>query len=151
MPKPRPISGFPEWNPAETFAEQSFLRTVVAVYESYGYTPSLTPRRWNGWRFLPPKVWWQDKRSTDLSDSKKTRETTSPQNWGCGLTTRSPWPAMWASTSATSIFRSSVIKSARFGGESVLRKVAFESFTRPISTSSLRTICLYISTRKCPE
>ncbi len=43
MPKPRPISGFPEWNPAETFAEQNFLRTVIAVYESYGYTPIDTP------------------------------------------------------------------------------------------------------------
>jgi histidyl-tRNA synthetase len=43
MPKPRPISGFPEWTPAQTLAEQTFLRTAVAVYESYGYTPLDTP------------------------------------------------------------------------------------------------------------
>lgn len=43
MPKPRPISGFPEWTPAQTLAEQTFLRGAVAVYESYGYTPLDTP------------------------------------------------------------------------------------------------------------
>lgn len=43
MPKPRPISGFPEWTPAQTIAEQTFLRAAVAVYESYGYTPLDTP------------------------------------------------------------------------------------------------------------
>jgi histidyl-tRNA synthetase len=43
MPKPKPISGFPEWSPAQTLAEQTFLRTVIAVYESYGYTPLDTP------------------------------------------------------------------------------------------------------------
>jgi histidyl-tRNA synthetase len=43
MKKPRPISGFPEWTPAQTLAEQTFLRKAVAVYESYGYTPLDTP------------------------------------------------------------------------------------------------------------
>ena len=43
MPKPRPISGFPEWTPAQTLAEQTFIRNAVAVYESYGYTPLDTP------------------------------------------------------------------------------------------------------------
>ncbi|MCA9775911.1 MAG: histidine--tRNA ligase [Candidatus Eremiobacteraeota bacterium] len=43
MKKPQPISGFPEWTPAQTLAEQSFLRKAVAVYESYGYTPLDTP------------------------------------------------------------------------------------------------------------
>lgn len=43
MPKPRPISGFPEWTPAQTLAEQTFLRNAIAVYESYGYTPLDTP------------------------------------------------------------------------------------------------------------
>lgn len=43
MIKPRPISGFPEWTPAETLAEQNFLRKTVSIYESYGYTPLDTP------------------------------------------------------------------------------------------------------------
>lgn len=43
MSKPRPISGFPEWTPAQTLVEQAFLRRIVAVYESYGYTPLDTP------------------------------------------------------------------------------------------------------------
>ncbi len=43
MIKPRPISGFPEWSPAQTLAEQRFLRQAIAVYESYGYTPLDTP------------------------------------------------------------------------------------------------------------
>lgn len=43
MIKPRPISGFPEWTPAQTLAEQQFIRRAVAVYESYGYTPLDTP------------------------------------------------------------------------------------------------------------
>ncbi len=43
MPKPRPISGFCEWSPAQTLAEQTFLRGAIAVYESYGYTPLDTP------------------------------------------------------------------------------------------------------------
>ncbi len=43
MPKPRPISGFPEWTPAQTLAEQTFLRGAISVYESYGYTPLDTP------------------------------------------------------------------------------------------------------------
>ena len=43
MKKPRSISGFPEWTPAQTLAEQNFLRKTVAVYESYGYTPLDTP------------------------------------------------------------------------------------------------------------
>ncbi len=43
MPKPRPISGFPEWSPAQTLAEQTFLRGAISVYESYGYTPLDTP------------------------------------------------------------------------------------------------------------
>lgn len=43
MPKPRPISGFPEWSPAQTLAEQTFLRGAISAYESYGYTPLDTP------------------------------------------------------------------------------------------------------------
>lgn len=43
MPKPRSISGFPEWTPAQTLAEQTFLRGAISVYESYGYTPLDTP------------------------------------------------------------------------------------------------------------
>lgn len=43
MIKPRAISGFPEWTPAQTLAEQRFLRRAVAVYESYGFTPLDTP------------------------------------------------------------------------------------------------------------
>lgn len=43
MSKPNPIGGFPEWSPAQTLAEQTFLRTIIAVYESYGYTPLDTP------------------------------------------------------------------------------------------------------------
>ena len=43
MIKPRAISGFPEWTPAQTLAEQKFIRRAVAVYESYGYTPLDTP------------------------------------------------------------------------------------------------------------
>lgn len=43
MSKPRGISGFPEWTPAQTLAEQRFIRKAVAVYESYGYTPLDTP------------------------------------------------------------------------------------------------------------
>ena len=43
MKKPRPISGFPEWTPAQTLAEQNFLRKTISVYESYGYTPLDTP------------------------------------------------------------------------------------------------------------
>lgn len=43
MSKPRPISGFPEWTPAQTLAEQSFIRKAASVYESFGYTPLDTP------------------------------------------------------------------------------------------------------------
>jgi histidyl-tRNA synthetase len=43
MSKPRAISGFPEWTPAQTLAEQTFLRKAIAIYESYGYTPLDTP------------------------------------------------------------------------------------------------------------
>lgn len=43
MSKPRAISGFPEWTPAQTLAEQKFLRRAVKIYESYGYTPLDTP------------------------------------------------------------------------------------------------------------
>lgn len=43
MIKPQPISGFPEWTPAQTLAEQIFIRKAVAIYESYGYTPLDTP------------------------------------------------------------------------------------------------------------
>ncbi len=43
MLKPKPISGFPEWNPAQTLAEQRFLRTASHTYELFGYTPLDTP------------------------------------------------------------------------------------------------------------
>lgn len=43
MVKTRPISGFPEWTPSQTLAEQKFLRAIIAVYESYGFTPLDTP------------------------------------------------------------------------------------------------------------
>lgn len=39
MLKPRPISGFPEWTPAQKLAEQYLLDTARYVYELYGYTP----------------------------------------------------------------------------------------------------------------
>ena len=38
MPKPAPISGFPEWLPAQRLEELRFLDTIRKVYELYGYT-----------------------------------------------------------------------------------------------------------------
>ena len=38
MHKPTPISGFPEWLPAQRLEEQRFLDTIRQVYELYGYT-----------------------------------------------------------------------------------------------------------------
>lgn len=43
MTKPKLISGFPEWTPAQTLAEQTIIRHILATYESYGYTPLDTP------------------------------------------------------------------------------------------------------------
>lgn len=37
--KPTPISGFPEWLPAEKLVEQRFLDKIRATYEAYGFTP----------------------------------------------------------------------------------------------------------------
>lgn len=38
MPKPTPISGFPEWLPAQRLEELRFLDVIRQVYELYGYT-----------------------------------------------------------------------------------------------------------------
>ncbi len=38
MHKPTPLSGFPEWLPAQRLEEQRFLDTIRQVYELYGYT-----------------------------------------------------------------------------------------------------------------
>ncbi len=38
MIKPTPISGFPEWLPAQRLIEQHYLDTIRRVYELYGYT-----------------------------------------------------------------------------------------------------------------
>ena len=45
--KPRPISGFPEWNPETRAIEIQWLRTIAEVFERYGFvnieTPSAEP------------------------------------------------------------------------------------------------------------
>lgn len=38
MPKPTPISGFPEWLPGQRLQEQRVIDTIREVYELYGYT-----------------------------------------------------------------------------------------------------------------
>ncbi|MDO5297746.1 MAG: histidine--tRNA ligase [bacterium] len=38
MIKPTPISGFPEWLPAQRLIEQRYIDTIRRVYELYGYT-----------------------------------------------------------------------------------------------------------------
>ncbi len=43
MPKPKSISGFPEWLPAQKLAEQYFLDVIRSSYELYGFTPLETP------------------------------------------------------------------------------------------------------------
>ncbi|MBQ7567992.1 histidine--tRNA ligase [bacterium] len=43
MIKPTPISGFPEWLPAQRLIEQRYIDTIRRVYELYGYTSLETP------------------------------------------------------------------------------------------------------------
>ncbi|MEW6284282.1 MAG: histidine--tRNA ligase, partial [Candidatus Eremiobacterota bacterium] len=43
MFKPRPISGFPEWLPAQRLYELEVLDTIRRVYELYGYASLETP------------------------------------------------------------------------------------------------------------
>lgn len=43
MIKPTPLSGFPEWLPAQRLAEQHIINTISQVYELYGYTNIETP------------------------------------------------------------------------------------------------------------
>ncbi len=43
MIKPTPISGFPEWLPAQRLIEQHYIDTIRRVYELYGYTGLETP------------------------------------------------------------------------------------------------------------
>lgn len=38
MIKPTPLSGFPEWLPAQQLAEQKFIDTIRSVYELYGFS-----------------------------------------------------------------------------------------------------------------
>lgn len=40
---PSPISGFPEWSPAERLAEQRMLDLIRASFERYGFSPIETP------------------------------------------------------------------------------------------------------------
>ncbi len=39
----QPITGFPEWLPAERLLEMGFIDTIRRVYESFGFTPIETP------------------------------------------------------------------------------------------------------------
>lgn len=39
----QPITGFPEWLPAERLLEMEFIDTIRRVYESFGFTPIETP------------------------------------------------------------------------------------------------------------
>ncbi|MGH3728429.1 MAG: histidine--tRNA ligase [Micromonosporaceae bacterium] len=39
MTRPNPISGFPEWLPAQQMVEQTFIDRVRSVYELYGFAP----------------------------------------------------------------------------------------------------------------
>ena len=39
MSKPRPISGFPEWLPAQRMIEQRFVDRIRDTFELYGYAP----------------------------------------------------------------------------------------------------------------
>lgn len=41
--KPRPISGFPEWLPAEKLLEESALAIIREEFQRYGFTPIETP------------------------------------------------------------------------------------------------------------
>jgi histidyl-tRNA synthetase len=41
--KPRPISGFPEWLPAEKLVEERMLRIIRREFERFGFTPIETP------------------------------------------------------------------------------------------------------------
>nr|VFK26221.1 MAG: histidyl-tRNA synthetase [Candidatus Kentron sp. MB] len=37
--KPSPISGFPEWLPAQKLLEAGFVRKITRIFESFGYAP----------------------------------------------------------------------------------------------------------------
>ena len=40
---PSPISGFPEWTPAERLLEQQMIDQIRAAFERYGFSPIETP------------------------------------------------------------------------------------------------------------
>ena len=39
MSKPTPISGFPEWLPAQRMIEQNVVERIRATFELYGFAP----------------------------------------------------------------------------------------------------------------
>ncbi|GAB3843985.1 hypothetical protein GCM10029963_19880 [Micromonospora andamanensis] len=39
MSKPTPISGFPEWTPAQRMIEQFVLDRIRSTFELYGFAP----------------------------------------------------------------------------------------------------------------
>jgi hypothetical protein len=146
MSRPTPLSGFPEWLPAEQLIEQQFLDRIRRTFELHGFTPIET-------RAVEPLDQLLRKGETSkevyllrrlqASDPSATSSSVSTSTSPC----RSPATSWRTPASCTS--RSVATRSRRCGGASGRRRVATGSSGRPTSTSSTATRSGCTTTTSC--
>ena len=147
--KVTPISGFPEYLPAERIVEQHFLDVIRETFELHGF-PSIETRAVEPVDRLLGKGGDADKEIyARLAGWPATRASGARPSWACTSTSRCPSPATCSRTPASSPSRSGATRSRRCGAASGRRRAATASSPRPTSTSSTWASCRRTSRPRC--
>ena len=152
MARPTPLSGFPEFSPAERIAEQRVLDTLRATFESWGFASLQT-------RAVEPMGQLLRKGEIDKEVYVLRRLHADPdEEQDAGPHPRPalrPHRAVRALRAgeqrASSSSRSSATRSSRSGGGSGRRRAATASSPRPTSTSSATASCRSTRTSRSPR
>ena len=139
--KVAPISGFPEYLPAERIVEQHFLDVIRRDLRAARFRLDRDPRR-RADRAAVGKGEDADKEIYGVSRaSPADDERRATPRWGCTSTSPCRSPATSWRTPASWPSRSAATRSRRCGAASGPRRAATASSPRPTSTSSTRASC----------
>ena len=131
-----PISGFPEFLPADRIVEQHFLDVIRETFELHGFA-SVETRAVEPVERLASQGEDADKEIYAISRLAAGAERRRRgAGWGCTSTSPCPSPATCWRTPAGCRSRSAATRSRRYGAGSGRRRAATASSPRPTSTSS---------------
>ena len=134
--KVTPISGFPEYLPAERIVEQHFLDVIRETFELHGFSSDRDPVRSSRSSGSRARAGTPTRRSTASSGSPVTAADDDAALGPALRPDGARSPATSSRTPASSPSRSAATRSRRSGAASGPRRAATASSPRPTSTSS---------------